>query len=78
VPGNDPRSDQELIAAANAGEVGAFESLYRRHRDWVAGLACRFTGDRDAALDVMQETFVYLLGKFPGSRRTSRRSFIRS
>ena len=29
-------------------------------------LAYRFTGDNDDALDVLQETFTYLIGKFPG------------
>lgn len=64
-------SDVELVAAMNGGDAAAFEVLYFRHRDWVAGLACRFTGDNDAALDVMQETFLYFLRKFPGFRLTA-------
>jgi RNA polymerase sigma-70 factor, ECF subfamily len=67
----DPRSDLELIAAINGGDAAAFESLYFRYRDWVASLAYRFTGDSDAALDVLQETFLYLLRKFPGFRLTA-------
>lgn len=59
-------SDQDLIAAANRGDAGAFEALYKRYREWVVNLACRFTRDRDLAHDVMQETFIYLLRKFPG------------
>jgi len=62
----DPRSDQQLIAAINDGDADAFEVLYRRYRDWVANLAYRFTGDRELALDVLQETFLYFLRKFPG------------
>jgi RNA polymerase sigma-70 factor (ECF subfamily) len=65
-PRDDDRSDLELVAAANRGEVDAFEALYRRYRDWVVGLAYRYTRDRDLALDVLQETFLYVLGKFPG------------
>ena len=70
-PVDDPlksnsRSDQELIAAINNGDSGAFELLYYRHRDWVVSLAYRFTGDRELALDVLQETFLYFLRKFPG------------
>ena len=61
----------ELVAAINGGDAAAFEVLYFRHRDWVAALAYRFTGDSDAALDVMQETFLYLLRKFPGFRLTA-------
>jgi len=37
---------------------------------WVS-LAHRFTNDADAALDVMQETFLYFLRKFPGFRLTA-------
>ena len=62
----DSRNDQELIAAANVGEAGAFEALYFRYRDWVAALAYRLTGDHGLALDVLQETFLYFLQKFPG------------
>lgn len=69
---DDPRSDQELIEAANAGDAGAFEALYIRYRDWVVSLAMRLTGDADQALDVLQETFIYLLSKFPGFVLTSR------
>jgi RNA polymerase sigma-70 factor, ECF subfamily len=65
------RSDLELVAAINGGDAAAFEVLYFRYRDWVTGLAYRFTGDSDAALDVMQETFLYLLKKFPGFRLTA-------
>ena len=67
----DPRSDQDLVAAVNRGETGAFEVLYRRHRDWVVRLAYRCTADRDDALDVLQETFAYLLRRFPGFRLTA-------
>jgi RNA polymerase sigma-70 factor (ECF subfamily) len=64
-------SDLELIAAINGGDPGAFETLYLRYRDWVVSLAHRFTGDSDSALDVMQETFLYFLKKFPGFRLTA-------
>jgi len=65
-PHDDDRSDQTLVEAANRGEVEAFEALYLRYRDWVVSLAYRYTRDRELALDVLQETFLYLLGKFPG------------
>ena len=58
-------SDQELIELANKGDPNAFETLYYRYRDWVYRLAWRFTGNQQDALDVLQETFTYLLGKFP-------------
>lgn len=65
-PPTDRRSDQELIAAINAGDLSAFDAIYERHRDWVARLAMRFTGNSSDALDVLQETFTYLFRKFPG------------
>ena len=64
-------SDQELIVLINKGDVDAFEALYRRYRDWVYHLAWRFTGSRQDALDVLQDTFIYLLGKFPGFSLTA-------
>ena len=70
--GEDPRTDAQLVNAINAGDDRAFEALYFRHRDGVIRLARRFTHNDDLAIDVMQETFVYLLGKFPGFRLTAR------
>jgi RNA polymerase sigma-70 factor, ECF subfamily len=67
----ETRTDIELIAAINRGDALAFEVLYFRYRDWVAALAFRFTGDSDAALDVTQDTFLYVLKKFPGFRLTA-------
>ena len=67
----DPRSDDQLIAAANEGDESAFESLYFRYRNWVARLARRLAGNDADALDVLQETFVYFFRKFPGFRRTA-------
>lgn len=68
---NDSRTDQQLIAAINTGDGAAFEVLYFRYRDWVVALACRFTGNEDLAPDVMQETFLYFLKKFPGFHLTA-------
>ena len=68
----DDRTDEELIAAANSGDATAFETLYFRYRDWVVSFAYRLTGDREDALDVLQETYRYFFGKFPGFRLTAR------
>ena len=65
------RSDRELIEAINTGDADAFEQLYHRHRDWVYRLAWRFTANHEDALDVLQETFAYLLTKFPGFELTA-------
>lgn len=67
--GHDERTDTELVAACNLGDADeaarAFETLYRRHREFVVRVARGFTRDRELALDVLQETFAYLLRKFP-------------
>lgn len=68
----DPRDDQTLISALNRGDSAAFDALYYRYRDWVVRLAVRFTGSDADALDVLQETFAYLFGKFPGFILTAR------
>jgi len=65
-------TDHELIEAANRGDAAAFDQLYLRYRDWVIALAIRLTGDRDIALDVAQDTFLYILNKFPGFQLTAR------
>jgi RNA polymerase sigma-70 factor (ECF subfamily) len=75
-PGEKDRFEQfddvELVARVNRGDEAAFAALYHRHKDWVAGLAYRWTGDRETALDVLQETFLYFAKKFPGFRLTAK------
>jgi RNA polymerase sigma-70 factor (ECF subfamily) len=69
---DDPRSDELLVSAANDGDVSAFEALYYRYRDWAVRLAHRFTGNRDDALDALQETFGYLARKMPHLRLSAK------
>lgn len=59
-------SDAELVRRVNDGDERAFEALYLRHRDWAAGVAHRLTGSQDDALDILQESFLWLLKQFPG------------
>ena len=65
----DPRSDEALVRTCNQGHpraaAAAFETLYLRHKDYVLRVALRFTPDIDTALDVLQDTFVQLLRRFP-------------
>jgi RNA polymerase sigma-70 factor (ECF subfamily) len=56
-------SDHALVARARRGDDEAFAALYHRHRDWVVRVAHRITADRDDALDVLQDAFVYLFRK---------------
>jgi RNA polymerase sigma-70 factor (ECF subfamily) len=63
--------DLSCIESANDGDPAGFEALYLRYRDWVYDLAWRLTGSREDALDVLQDTFMYVLKKFPGFKLTS-------
>jgi RNA polymerase sigma-70 factor (ECF subfamily) len=54
-----------LLAALNGGDCSAFDTLYARYRDWVVNVAHRLTGNAEDALDVLQDTFAYLLRKCP-------------
>jgi RNA polymerase sigma-70 factor (ECF subfamily) len=59
----------DSIAAAAGGDMVAFERLYRRYLPRVHGLCLRLTGQREAAEDCTQETFVEAwraLHKFEG------------
>ena len=67
----DNLSDRKLVEICNCGRpraaVEALGSLYRRHRDYVMRVSLRFCSDREIAADTLQETFFYLLRKFPPS-----------
>jgi RNA polymerase sigma-70 factor (ECF subfamily) len=58
--------DGDLVVRMNNGEDGVFDTIYQRHRDWVYRMAARLTGSPQMADDVLQDTFCYFLGKFPG------------
>jgi RNA polymerase sigma-70 factor (ECF subfamily) len=64
--------DARLVAAANRGEEAALTALYERYAGWVLGRARRICDDEQDAQDVLQETFLYLFGKFPGLSLTCR------
>lgn len=48
----------QAVRAAQSGDRGAYERLYRAHKDAVYSLALHFLHDPDAAADVTQEAFV--------------------
>lgn len=60
----------ELVRRANDGDQGAYEILYRLHRDRIYGLLWRLSGGQHAlAEDLLQESFVRAwqkLGTFRG------------
>lgn len=65
--------DAGLLASALKGDRTAFTTLYDRHASGVFGYAVKIVRDRSAAEDVVQETFVGLLG---GRRYDSSRPFV--
>ena len=51
-------SDAELLARCRAGEVDAFETLYRQHAGRIFALATRLAGSVDQGEDLLQEIFL--------------------
>ncbi|MFO7298832.1 MAG: sigma-70 family RNA polymerase sigma factor [Actinomycetes bacterium] len=52
------QEDAALLARAAAGDHDAFTAVMRAHEDRVFAVCLRMLGDREAALDVTQETFI--------------------
>ena len=68
----DDRSDERLLSDYRAGETAAFRVLIDRYRDDLLRFLLRFMGNRQAAEDVFQETFLQIhisAGTFDASRR---------
>ena len=54
-------NDRELIEACQRGEQDAFALLFEANKDKVYSIALRYAGDKAAAMDIAQETFLKLL-----------------
>lgn len=68
-PSRRPDDDTSLARAAVAGDMSAFEALYRRHVARVHGAILRLAGGRHArAEELTQEAFVRAWQKLPGFR----------
>jgi len=67
----DDRTDERLLADYREGETAAMRVLIDRYRDDLLRFLIRFMGDRQAAEDVFQETFLQIhlsAGTFDVSR----------
>jgi RNA polymerase sigma factor (sigma-70 family) len=53
----DSAGDAALVAAAKGGDELAFETIVKRHRQKIFGLAFRYTRSREDAEDIVQQTF---------------------
>lgn len=62
---------KHTVKAAQAGDAGAFEALFRAHKDSVYSLAMHFLGDPEVAADVTQETFVRAWERLPKLREAA-------
>lgn len=61
VGGLEASDDEVLMARFAAGDIAAFSVLYDRYEASVYGFCLRLLGDRDAADDAFQDTFVTLI-----------------
>jgi RNA polymerase sigma-70 factor (ECF subfamily) len=60
VPPVDDRTDEELLVAYREGDRSAFVKLLERYRAEVLNFLTRFLGNRAAAEDVFQDTFLQI------------------
>ena len=76
-PGSNPGEDGDaepvvLVSAAVCGDLRAFEALYRQFAPRVFGLCLRLTGQREAAEDCTQESFIAAWRALAGFEQRSR------
>ncbi|HEY0375775.1 MAG TPA: sigma-70 family RNA polymerase sigma factor [Pyrinomonadaceae bacterium] len=64
-------NDYELAQRSAAGDLAAFEELYRRHFRRVFAIALRMTASPEEAEDLAQETFIQLFKKIGSFRGDS-------
>lgn len=71
-PMNDAPEDSALMLRYGEGDVGAFETLYRRHNDAVFRYLLRLTRHRDTAEDIFQEVWGKIIGARASYRPTAK------
>lgn len=68
-PPDEPDVNDDLVRRCRAGDVDAFEQLYRQHSPRIYSLACRITGSPQEGEDLLQDIFLQVhrkLGSFRG------------
>jgi RNA polymerase sigma-70 factor (ECF subfamily) len=58
MPAHAGSEELKLIARAKRGDLDAFEALYELHKSPIYRTALAVTGDRSAAEEILQETFL--------------------
>lgn len=71
MPVTSHAADLRLAARCRAGELPAFEELYRTHAGRLHAVAYRMLGDADAADDAVQEIFLTAFRKLDSFRGES-------
>jgi len=66
MPNDRDRSDEELAAAAQRGDAGAFDALVRRYLRPAMALAWQYTRELADAEDVVQDAFHRTVRALPG------------
>jgi RNA polymerase sigma-70 factor (ECF subfamily) len=61
-------NDREVIEACQRGDWDAFRLLFEAHKDRVYSIALRYCGDKSAAMDIAQETFLKLFSSIQDFR----------
>src|SRR2546430_460902 len=72
-------TDDVLVGAAAAGDEGAFEQLFERHRRQVARVASRFFAQREQIEEIIQDSFTkayFALGSYHGTHAASFRAWL--
>ena len=67
----DRSADRALVERCRAGDLGAFEELYRQHAGKLFSLATRILGNQSDAEDLLQEIFLSAHRKLDGFRGDS-------
>ena len=57
----ETRRDAALVDHLKKGDAKALDELYRRHREAAYGIAYRLVGNREDALEVVQEAFIHVM-----------------
>ena len=57
----EARRDAVLVDRLKKGDAKALDELYRRHREAAYGIAYRLVGNREDALEVVQEAFIHVM-----------------
>lgn len=65
-------TDEELVAAFQAGDVGCFDELTLRWERQIRGAAHRVLGSAEEARDVSQEAFLKAYRALPGFKREAK------